>query len=125
MGFSDYLVWLFWAFIWIAFICVVIGIIFDLFSDHTVSGWGKAGWIILICFFPAVGALIYLIARGKGMAERRQYGRGVVAEDDDYKPKVFANPADEITKAKALADQGIITQGEYEAIKAKAMGSIV
>ena len=121
MGFSDYLVWLFWAFIWISFICVVIFIIFDLFSDHTVSGWGKAGWIILICFFPAVGALIYLIARGKGMAERRAYGREQVREDDDYKPKRFDNPADEISKAKALADQGVISQGEYEAIKDKAL----
>lgn len=123
MGFVDYLTWLFWAFIWVSFIVVIVYIIFDVFSDHTLTGWGKAGWVILICLFPVVGGLIYLIARGKSMAERRAYGRETVPEDDDYKPRRFDNPADEITKAKALADQGIITQGEYEAIKAKALNA--
>ena len=70
-----------------------------------------------------VGGLIYLIARGKSMAERHSQARATVAEDDDYKPRRFDNPADEISKAKALADQGIITQGEYEAIKAKALNA--
>ncbi|HWI31246.1 MAG TPA: SHOCT domain-containing protein [Microbacterium sp.] len=121
MGFWDWFAWMFWAFIYISFIFVVVFIIFDVFADHALNGWGKAGWVILICFFPILGALIYLIARGKSMAERRARGAELPREDDDYRPKVFANPADEITKAKALADQGIISQGEYEAIKAKAL----
>jgi hypothetical protein len=121
MGFWDIFTWMFWGFIYLSFIFVVVFILFDVFSDHKLSGWGKAGWVILICVLPWVGALIYLIARGKGMAERRAYGGEMVREDDDYKPKRFDNPADEISKAKALADQGVISQGEYEAIKDKAL----
>jgi Phospholipase_D-nuclease N-terminal len=30
-------------------------------SDH--SGWAKAGWFILILFFPIFGVFIYLLAR--------------------------------------------------------------
>jgi len=123
MDFWDLFTWMFWGFIYISFIFVVIFILFDIFSDHTLGGWGKAGWVILVCFFPWLGALIYLIARGKGMAERRASGNETVREDDDYKPRRFDNPADEISKAKALADQGVISQGEYEAIKAKALSA--
>jgi uncharacterized integral membrane protein len=123
MGLWDWFGWLFWGFIYVSFIFVILFIIFDVFSDTTLNGWAKAGWILLVCFLPVVGGLIYLIARGKSMAERRNSVRETVREDDDYRPKVFANPADEITKAKALADQGIITNGEYEAIKAKAMNA--
>ena len=30
-------------------------------KDH--SGWAKAGWFVLILFFPLLGVFIYLIAR--------------------------------------------------------------
>ena len=45
--------------------------LFDMFGDHTLSGWGKAGWAIVLIFVPWVGALIYLIARGRSMSERQ------------------------------------------------------
>jgi hypothetical protein len=37
----------------------------------------------------------------------------------------FASPADEIAKAKALRDQGVISDGEYEALKNKALGGTI
>ena len=43
----------------------------DLFSDHTLSGWGKAGWAMLLLFVPLVGALMYHVARGPSMTERQ------------------------------------------------------
>jgi len=46
-------------------------IIGDLFRDHQLSGWWKAVWILFLIFIPFVTALVYLIARGKGMADRR------------------------------------------------------
>ena len=42
----------------------------DLFSRHDVSGWGKAGWTVLIIVLPLLGVCIYLLSQGKGLAER-------------------------------------------------------
>ena len=63
-----------WSFLFIAYLMIFFRIITDLFSDHEVSGWVKAIWIIALIFVPFLTALIYLIFRGKGMAER-QMGR--------------------------------------------------
>ena len=50
---------------------VLFQIIGDLFRDKDLSGWWKALWIIFLIIFPFLAALIYLIARGRGMAERQ------------------------------------------------------
>ena len=70
-NFGEVLLWTFWFFIWIAALMVWFRCLFDMFSDHTLSGWGKAGWAILLIFVPWLGALIYLIARGRSMSERQ------------------------------------------------------
>ena len=54
--------------IWFWLLIVVFG---DLFSRHDISGWGKAGWIVLVVVLPYLGVFIYLIAQGAEMAERR------------------------------------------------------
>lgn len=107
----------------IAMIYVVILVIVDLFRDHTLNGWFKALWIIFLVFVPFLTVLVYLIARGKGMAERAGSRSGVVPEADDYAPKASANPADDIARAKELLDSGAISQGEFDALKSKALGN--
>ena len=62
--FGEVLLWSFWFFIWIAAIMVWFRCLFDMFGDHTLSGWGKAGRTLLLIFVPWLGALIYVIARG-------------------------------------------------------------
>ncbi|MCV7168452.1 SHOCT domain-containing protein, partial [Mycobacterium manitobense] len=72
-------------------------------------------------------ALIYLIARGKGMAERAQ-AAAVAArqETDEYiRQAAGRSPAQEIADAKSLLDSGAISPDEYEALKAKAMSYTV
>ena len=69
--FGDVLLWSFWFFIWIAALMVWFRCLFDLFGDHTLSGGAKAGWAVLLIFVPWLGALIYLIARGRSMTERQ------------------------------------------------------
>ena len=121
--FGQVLLWSFWFFIWIAALMVWFRCLFDLFGDHTLSGWGKAGWALLLIFVPWLGALIYLIARGHGMAERNvKASNEMRAQQDAYIRDVAAStPADQIHKAKELLDAGAISQAEYEAIKAKAL----
>ncbi len=95
----------------------------DLFGRHDVSGWGKAGWTVLIIVVPLLGVCIYLLSQGKGLAEREmakaQRSQG---EFDDYVKNVAgASPAEEVAKAKALLDSGAIDAAEFNALKAKAL----
>ena len=124
--FGEVLLWSFWFFIWIAAIMVWFRCLFDMFSDRTLSGWGKAGWAILLIFVPWVGALIYLIARGRSMTERQRPGASQqqAAQERVHPSRSPARPhgpADQIASAKALLDSGAIDQAEFEALKAKAL----
>lgn len=99
-------------------------ILVDLFRDHEVSGWQKAGWVILLLVFPLIGILIYLIVRGRGMAMRAQARqREAQSEFDTYVKDVAGSggAAQEIAHAKSLLDSGAITQQEFESLKAKAL----
>jgi len=122
MFFGEFFWYLLWAFYFIAYVYVVILIITDLFRDTKLNGWWKAVWIIFLAFQPCLTALVYLIARGKGVGERAAAARGVVPESDDYRPAASASPSEDIAQAKALLDAGTITQGEFEALKSKALG---
>lgn len=124
VGIGDVFWYLLWIFYFTAYIFMVFLIIMDLFRDHALNGWAKAAWIIALIFFPFLTALVYVIARGRGMAERTASARGGgVPEVDDYRPSASATPAADIAQAKALLDAGTITQGEYEALKSKALGN--
>ena len=122
--FGEVLLWSFWFFIWIAALMVWFRCLFDMFGDHTLSGWAKAGWAVLLIFVPWVGALIYLIARGRSMTERQMSRAAEMqAAQDDYIKQVAStsSAADQIAGAKALLDSGAIDQSEYAALKAKAL----
>ena len=122
--FGEVLLWSFWFFIWIAALMVWFRCLFDLFGDSTLSGWGKAVWALLLIFVPWLGALIYLIARGRSMTERQMSRAAEMqAAQADYIKQVASaptSPADQIASAKALLDSGAIDQSEYDALKAKA-----
>ena len=80
--------------------------------------------MIALIVAPILTALIYLIARGRGMAERQAAAaQQARAETDRYIQYVANNPssADQIASAKTLLDDGTITQDEYERLKAKAL----
>ena len=124
--FWDVLLWSFWLFIWVAALMVWFRCLFDLFGDRSLSGWGKAGWAVLLIFVPWLGALIYLIARGRSMTERQQAALADrQAEQERYIQQVAGPaqaPADQIASAKSLLDSGAITPAEFEALKGKALG---
>ena len=116
--------WLLWFFYIAAYIYVVILIISDLFRDEKLSGWFKALWILFLVFVPFLTALVYVIARGKDMAARAAASRGyAMPESDDYRPTASTTPAADIAKAKELLDAGVISQGEFDALKSKALGN--
>ena len=109
---------IFLLFAWFWILITVIG---DLFRDHQISGWGKAGWVLLLIVVPFLGTLIYLIARGEGMRER------AVKEQADMKKHMDAyiretaesSPVDELHKLSELKDKGAISDAEFDRAKAK------
>ncbi len=123
--FWEVLLWSFWLFIWIAAVMVWFRCVFDMFSDQTLSGWTKAGWALLLIFVPWLGALIYVIARGRSMAERQMAAAAQQrSSQEEYIQQVAgkaATPAAQIADAKALLDSGAIQQTEFDVLKAKAL----
>lgn len=122
-NFWDLIWWFLWAFVFFAYLFALFSIIGDLFRDHKLNGWFKAIWIVFLIFVPFLTALVYLIARGRGMAERSQkeVKQFQQAQDDYIKNVAGTSPSDEIAKAKQLLDAGTISAAEYEQIKAKAL----
>jgi predicted ferric reductase len=113
-----------WSFFFVMYLMILFHIIGDLFRDRELSGWWKALWVIALIIFPFLTALIYLIARGRGMAER-QAGEMQRAQEatDSYIQQVAgrSNPTEQIATAKNLLDQGTITQTEFDQLKAAAL----
>jgi hypothetical protein len=111
-------------FAWIAYLLVLFQILGDLFwRDHKTSGWVKAIWVVFLILLPWLTAVVYLIARGPGMAERaREAAAAAKSETDSYiREAAGRSPAEEISDAKALLDAGTISQAEFDALKAKAL----
>ena len=55
-------------------IWMFIAVFADIFGRRDLSGWGKAGWVLLIFIIPLIGILIYLIARPAELGQDRPGG---------------------------------------------------
>jgi len=123
MNFWDVFWSIVWAFFFVAYLFVLFAIIGDLFRDRKLNGWWKALWIIFLIFLPFLTSLVYLIARGRGMAERQaEAAQQARKATDSYIQQVAGkSPSDEIADAAKLLEAGTITTEEYEKLKAKAL----
>jgi putative oligomerization/nucleic acid binding protein/phospholipase D-like protein len=126
-NFGAVLLWSFWFFIWIAALVVWFRCLLDIFRDSSLGGWAKAGWVIFLILIPWLGALIYIISRGRSMNERQMHDlEQARAEQERYIRQVAGtssstSAADQIANAKSLLDSGTITQAEFDSLKAKAL----
>jgi predicted PurR-regulated permease PerM len=122
-SFWDIIWWFFWVFVFVSYLMVLFNIVADLFRDHTLNGWWKAVWIIFLIFVPFLTALVYLIARGRGMGERSvsSYREQQHAADSYIRSVAGSSPSDEIDKASKLLAAGTITPDEFAAIKTRAL----
>ena len=113
-----------WLFIWILWIFLLVRIILDIFRSDDLGGWSKALWVIFIIILPFIGVLVYLIARGSGMHRRDvRDARAADQEMQSYiRSAAAATPpstAEELSKLASLRDQGVLTEAEFDAQKAK------
>lgn len=113
-------------FAWVIWFWLLITIFADVFRRRDIGGFSKTLWIIFVIVLPFIGVFIYLIANHDGMADRSiKQAQAQQAQFDEYVRATAGSggAAGEIEKAKGLLDSGAITQAEFDAIKAKALGS--
>ena len=123
---GSFLLALFEFFLFFAWFMCLFWVLGDIFRSKDLGGGGKTLWIIFVILIPWLGILVYVIARGKGMQERQlEQAREMQAAQASYIQSVAGatTPTDQIASAKALFDQGAITQAEFDALKAKALAS--
>ena len=122
-NFWDLLWLMFSAFMFVAYLFVMFQVVTDLFRDSELGGFSKALWILGLILLPFLTALVYVIARGSGMARRQQAAvQRSQSEAESYIRQVAGkSPADQIADAKRLLDAGTITADEFARLKAKAM----
>jgi hypothetical protein len=105
-------------FFWFIFIWMFIGVFADIFRRNDLTGWAKAGWIVLICVLPFLGILVYMIARPKMTEQDREMFEA--AETASRRAAGYSS-ADEIAKLADLHRSGAISDEEFATMKAKAM----
>ena len=115
------IVWFTLFFLWIWILMAIFG---DIFRSDDMGGGAKAAWIIFIVIAWWLGALVYLIVRGKGMQERQI--AAMKAADQAQREYIASvagssNATEEIAKAAALRDSGALSEEEFQAVKAKAL----
>jgi len=105
-------------YLWFMVIMMFVQVFMDIFRRENLSGWGKAGWIILLFILPFLGILIYVIVRPKNTEQDQR----MMAQAQAAQGRLQGGSAvDDIAKAQELLDKGAITQAEFDAIKAKAL----
>ncbi|MEU7074597.1 SHOCT domain-containing protein [Streptomyces narbonensis] len=117
-----------WFFLWVMWLFLLFKIVTDVFRDHELSGWGKAGWLILCLLLPFLGVLVYVIARGTGMTQREMArAKETEAAFQDYVRTSAAGPpggsgvggAAELARLAELKEKGALTEEEFRKAKAK------
>jgi hypothetical protein len=123
-SFVEVLLWTFWFMVWFAAIWLIIAIVADIFRDSSLSGLGKAMWTIFLVVLPWLGALIYMIVRGRSMNQRaleqaqrqeaqvREYVRTVAAPEP-------TSTADQLATLVDLRDRGALSEAEFAQAKGK------
>jgi hypothetical protein len=125
MSFWDIVWFIFISFAFFAYLAVMFRIIIDLFRDSTTSGIVKAVWMIALIFLPFITALVYIVSRGDGMAQRSAAElQTAQAQQAEYIKEVAGqpnSPAEQIARGKDLLDSGAISEREFASLKAKAL----
>jgi hypothetical protein len=115
-------------FLFIIWIWLLIMVFMDIFRSHDMGGWAKALWAIFIIILPFLGVFVYLIARGGKMHERAATEAAQQQKAfDQYVRQTAGTPgdttADQLSRLADLKTQGVLTDAEFEAQKAKILAA--
>jgi uncharacterized membrane protein len=119
-SFLDVFWWMVVAFFWLMFFWLFVSLLGDIFRRDDLSGWAKAGWLLLLVVLPFLGALIYIIARPKVTPHDV---RAATQMEAAQRAVAGVSTADELAKLGELRSQGILNDQEYEELKRKTMAA--
>ncbi|WKU43268.1 SHOCT domain-containing protein [Streptomyces sp. VNUA116] len=114
-----------WIVLWVAWFCLLFRVIADIFRDDTLSGWAKAGWLILTILLPFLGVFVYVLARGRSMGTReRRHLQAQQQAFDAYVREAAGSTgrrseADELMKLSEIRARGDISDEEFRRAKEK------
>ena len=132
LAYSYPLLGVFWSMLWfflfIVWIWLLIVIFADIFRSHDIGGFAKALWVIFIIILPFLGVFVYLIARGGKMQEHavqqaKDQDQAMRAYIQDVNASSGGGTADQLAKLNDLKNQGVLTDAEFQAQKAKLLAS--
>jgi Short C-terminal domain/Phospholipase_D-nuclease N-terminal len=110
---------MFLFFCWVLWIFLVAWILVDIFRSHDISGWGKAGWTVLVILVPLIGVLAYEIVHGDHIfGAPGQYSRDRQAQDEASRSRETSD-AFELSKLSDLHQRGVINDAEFARGKEK------
>jgi uncharacterized membrane protein YcjF (UPF0283 family) len=124
----DFFLTMLYFFLFIIWIWLLIMVFMDIFRSHDMGGWAKALWAIFIIILPFLGVFVYLIARGGKMHERQAQEAAAQQKAFDQHVKQAAGTsddttADQLSKLADLKSQGVLTDAEFDAQKAKILAT--
>ena len=115
-------------FLFIVWIWLLITVFIDIFRSRDMGGGAKALWVIFVIILPFLGVFVYLLARGGKMHERAaaEAAQQQKAFDSYVRQAAGTEGADTAAQLAKLADlkaQGVLSDAEFEAQKAKVLAS--
>jgi ABC-type multidrug transport system fused ATPase/permease subunit len=123
----DFFLTMLYFFLFIIWIWLLITVFIDIFRSHDMGGLAKALWVIFIIVLPFLGVFVYLIARGGKMHERAAQEAAQQQKAFDQYVKQAAGSsdttADQLSKLADLKSQGVLSDAEFDAQKAKILAS--
>jgi hypothetical protein len=117
------LLWFVMFFIWLWLLIIVFS---DIFRSHDIGGFAKTIWVLFVIIVPYLGVFVYLIARGHKMHEHAVEA----AEAQNAAARAYiqeaagtsGSPAEELSRLADLKERGVISDEEFQKLKAKAVG---
>ena len=123
MSLGDTLLAILWFMLFLTPVFLAIWVIIDTFRSDDLSGWARGGWIIFVLVVPLIGSLVYVIARGHKHHEREERQAARQEEALRQLPReaggAGVSTADELTKLARLRGDGVISDDEFHAEKAR------
>lgn len=117
---------LFFFFIWVMWLMLLFRVFADVFRSDDLGGFAKALWLIFVILVPFLGVFVYVIARGASMTQRDvQRAQAQREAFDGYVREAAgstASTSDQLGKLAQLHAQGVLTDAEFAAQKAKILG---